>query len=619
MRHAALILTDVARDFRRTWRALAAAHVLYSILAFCLLTPAATLPAHLLVSLSGSAALTDEDILAFALRPVGLVALSVCAAIALAVAALEYAAMMAVGFGAVHGRSIGWFGALHFAALHLGGILRLTTRCVAWLLLTAAPFLVTAAAVYVLLLRKYDINYYLAERSPVFWVAGGLIGGIVTAMVVVLSIRLVSWTFAMPLMLFDGVPPSRALRASREATAGQRGTLAGWLVGWFIASSAVSAGATGTVGLVGRAIVPDAGGSLVLIAMSAGTVLVLVALVNVAVAFVNTAALCLLVIHLFRRAGYGAAPDALEAIREQAVKPKGRWMPSRRQVVAAALVGLIVAAGTGFALMRLLAVEDRVDVIAHRGASAAAPENTLAAIARAIRDEADWVEIDVHETADGEIAVIHDGDLKRVAGADLSVGSATYEELSALDIGSWFAPEFSEERVPTLGQVLDVCMGKAGVMIELKYHGREKRLEERVAEIVEAKEMTPNVVVISLKPEGLKRMRALRPSWKVGLLQSVAVGNIGKLDVDFFAVNATFASRAFVRRAHRSGKEVLVWTVNDAVGMSTLMSRGVDGIITDKPALAKSVLEQRAALSPPERLLVKLATLLGRPPAFAEQ
>lgn len=610
-----MIVSGVVRDFRRSWRALAVTHVLYSVAAFCLLTPALTVSVNLLVSLSGSAALTDEDILWFTLRPAGLVVLIGVGAVALAMAALQYAAMMAIGLGAAHGRPIGAVGALRFATSRAPQILHLTARRIGLLLLIAAPFLVAGALVYVLLLRKYDINYYLAEKPPVFWAAGSLIGALVAAMSVVLVLRLASWVLAMPLMLFEGVRASKALAASRQTTATHRLSPVWWLIGWFVVSAVFSATVTAAVALAGSAVVPAAGDSLVLIATTAGAVLMLVALANVAVAFVNTATLCLLVLALFRAAGHGTSAGALEGIGTAT----RRWTPSSRQLALGAIVAVTVAVGAGIALLRSLEIEDRVEVVAHRGASAAAPENTLAAIEQAIRDGTDWVEIDVHETADGEIVVIHDSDLKRVAGVDLNVSNATYEQLSAVDVGSWFAPEFADQRLATLAEVLDLCKGNAGVIIELKYHGREKRLEERVIQIVEAKEMTPNVLVISLKPEGLKRMRALRPSWKIGLLESVAIGDIGKLDVDFLAINASFVSRALVRGAHRSGKEVLVWTVNDAVGISRFAGRGVDGIITDKPALAKSVLQQRAALSPPERLLVELAALLGRPPVFEEQ
>jgi glycerophosphoryl diester phosphodiesterase len=89
--------------------------------------------------------------------------------------------------------------------------------------------------------------------------------------------------------------------------------------------------------------------------------------------------------------------------------------------------------------------------------------------------------------------------------------------------------------------------------------------------------------------------------------------------VDFLAVNASFVNRRLTREAHHNGQEVYVWTVNDAPTMSAMISRGVDGLRTDKPALARSVLEQRAQMSPPERLLLELAQMMGSPPEIAEQ
>ena len=94
---------------------------------------------------------------------------------------------------------------------------------------------------------------------------------------------------------------------------------------------------------------------------------------------------------------------------------------------------------------------------------------------------------------------------------------------------------------------------------------------------------------------------------------SVAVGDIGKLEADFLAVNAQFASRQMVRKAHEVDKQVFVWTVNDPVSMSRMMSLGVDGIITDEPEIARQVLAHRAGLSSVERLLVHTAVLFGRP------
>ena len=122
---------------------------------------------------------------------------------------------------------------------------------------------------------------------------------------------------------------------------------------------------------------------------------------------------------------------------------------------------------TGYAASLNLDAEDEVVVIAHRGASKAAPENTLAAFKAAIAQSTDWVELDVQENADGVVIVAHDSDFMRFARNRLKVWNATTEELRHIDIGSWFAPEFSDERTPTLRHALELARGRAGVVIEL--------------------------------------------------------------------------------------------------------------------------------------------------------
>ena len=243
----------------------------------------------------------------------------------------------------------------------------------------------------------------------------------------------------------------------------------------------------------------------------------------------------------------------------------------------------------------------------------------MAAIQGAIDSGADWVEIDVQETADGRIAVIHDSDLSRVGGSALTVAGSTLEQLQQVDIGSWFAPRFSDQRVPTLQEVLALCKGRIGVNIELKYYGKERRLEQSVAEIVEQAGMVGQVKFMSLSYPGIQALRKLRPEWPVGLLSSVAVGNLAGLDLDFLALNGRAASRHLIRQAHAAGKQVLVWTVNDPVAMATMIGRGADGLITDEPSLAVRVLATYRDLEPQERLLIQLADAFDRPALYREQ
>jgi glycerophosphoryl diester phosphodiesterase len=117
-------------------------------------------------------------------------------------------------------------------------------------------------------------------------------------------------------------------------------------------------------------------------------------------------------------------------------------------------------------------------------------------------------------------------------------------------------------------------------------------------------------MIMSLKPEGIKKLRALRPAWKCGLLLSVAVGDLKTVEADFLAVNAKFASRALVQQTHSAGKQIFVWTVDEPAAMSSLMNRGVDGILTNRPEIARRVIESRAQMSITERLLTELAAML---------
>ena len=116
-------------------------------------------------------------------------------------------------------------------------------------------------------------------------------------------------------------------------------------------------------------------------------------------------------------------------------------------------------------------------------------------------------EIDVQETADGEVVVIHDSDLMKIAGVDLKVWEATLEEITSVDIGSSFDQKFHEERVPTLREILDLCKGRVGIIIELKSYGHGKMLEQRVIDLVEASGSVNEVQCMSLKAEIVSRLK----------------------------------------------------------------------------------------------------------------
>jgi glycerophosphoryl diester phosphodiesterase len=383
-----------------------------------------------------------------------------------------------------------------------------------------------------------------------------------------------------------------------------------------VASLLLTGAVSGLLGIAGMYLVPLAVTSVKTLLLALGLISLTGFALYFAVSFASSAWLSLLIVRLFGKRGL-RVESAPQPTRETG---KARLLLGSPWALGGLLAGgFVVAMALGFVIVERLRFTTPTEVVAHRGASAAAPENTLAAVRLAIDSGADWVEIDVQETADGRIVVIHDSDLKKVGGSALNVRGSTAEQLRQVDIGSWFGQEFADQRIPTLVEVLDLCKGRIGVNIELKYYGGEVALEQRVIDIVERAGMTDQVVAMSLSYQGIQTLRRLRPEWTVGLLSSVAIGNLAALDVDFLALNGRAATRHLIRQAHRHGKEVMVWTVNDAIAMASAIGRGADALITDEPALAVTVLREFDQLEPSQRLLIQLADLFDRPGLYLDQ
>ncbi len=601
----------VLQDFRRTWPQLAVTDLLAKAAGFVVLTPLIALLLQLFLLRADHGVLSDEEILFFFVRPLGLLLIVAGGSVWAGILFVEQASLMTVGFGAREDRLVSYWDALGYAARHAPRIARLAARMIARVLMVAAPFLVAAVAVYLTLLTDHDINYYLSARPPRLWVAAVACSLIVLGLTLLLLRLAASWFLAVPILLFENASPGEALRRSRDATSGHRYVIAIWVVVWAGATLVVSAILTGIVGLLSELLIPTESVSLGVVALGAGAAFLIGGLGNLLVSFVSGALFALLVVRL--HAAY-AGPGQLSASGFSARGSLGARTPLRIPRKGVLWSGLAVAGAIVLIAMVLidsLPTDDEVEIVAHRGGAIAAPENTMAAIVRGIADGTDWVEIDVQESADGVVIVAHDKDFMRASGVRTNVWDAPYDELRGIDIGAWFGPEFAGEYPPTLEEVLLACKGQARVVIELKYYGHDRQLEQRVVDIVESTDMESDVEIMSLKYAGVLKTRALRPNWSYGLLSAVAVGNLARLDVDFLAVNASQARRRMIRAAHRRGKRVYVWTVNDPVQMSALISKGVDAIITDDPAAVRAVLNQHAEMSPVERLLVELGVSLG--------
>lgn len=291
---------------------------------------------------------------------------------------------------------------------------------------------------------------------------------------------------------------------------------------------------------------------------------------------------------------------------------------------------------SGCATFQAGAPKGAVDVIAHRGASHAAPENTVAAFRLAHEMGADWFELDCTLTRDGEVVVIHDDTLDRTTGGSGRVAEHDLAHIRTLEAGSWKDPRFAGEPMPTLGEALDFARGRIGVYVEIKnaaddtdlragildaaqdYQRMTPELAARVMAMIEAdgtrnleltrktialireRRMERGIVIQSFSPIVCTIARLEAPDLRVELLSGVALDNPAEWEnvlrwaflMDLHGVNLASGGVSPGRLAvvRGAGKSVAVWTVNEPVAMSRFAEWGVDAIITDRPDVCLRVL-----------------------------
>jgi len=597
------VFQDVLGSYRASLRFLVPftlIHLSVRLLAAAVIVPVSGLVLAAALAASGQSAVTDQDIVGFLLTPAGFAGVLALISLSIVAVVLDVAVMTAALRRQEHGAHRAVLPGLGLVLGRFAGLFAFAVQFVLRVLLIAAPFLLVGAVIAWLALGRYDINYYLTYRPPAFLAAAGIGAVLLAGLAALLVARLSSWAIALHLVLFGDVRPRRSFAESAHRLRGRRTQVVWRIVAWVLLRSVLVTLVAGTAAVLVSGAHELFGANLRWLAFSIVALLLLWGLANAMVSALANGALGVLLDGFFRDTT-GDVPMKTASVAEE---------PGARVALPVSLLlggaGIALAGGLylGGNLAERVGAERDVEIIAHRGAAGARPENTMAAVEQALADRADWVEIDVQETADGEVVVAHDSDFMKLAGVDLKVWDATMADLAAIDIGSWFDPAYAGERTPTLREVLHAARGRGKVLIELKYYGHDVALESRVAEIVEETGMAADVGVMSLKIPGVKKMHALRPEWPHGILAATAVGDLSALDADFLAVNTGQVSLDLIRRTHEQGRKLYVWTVDDPVTMVRMISMGVDGLITNEPALARQVMEARNRLSAPERLLL---------------
>lgn len=240
----------------------------------------------------------------------------------------------------------------------------------------------------------------------------------------------------------------------------------------------------------------------------------------------------------------------------------------------------------------------RTQITAHRGYSAVAPENTMYAFEEAVGIGADYIELDVQLTADGQLVVFHDNTIDRTTDGKGELSKYTYKELQEFSAGSWFSKDgmFDDAKIVLFSDVLE-CVGNDILLnIEIKNHGDIVRTAEKTVEVIEEYGIERSCYVTSFSYKALKTVKKLNPKIKTGLIANIATStSFSQLKyIDAVSLNYIFINQSVVNMAHQNGKRVFVWTVDNRSDIQHMIAMGVDNIITNRPDRVSEIVTSKS-------------------------
>ncbi len=480
-------------------------------------------------------------------------------------------------------------------------------------LLLLLPLVAGLGVIYNFFLSAHDINFYLTARPPA-WHWALVLGALWTLVwACITGGLLVRWIYSLPLWLDGTRPFKNALTGSWRITKGVSRRLLGvictCMLGWLLAQVLVAEGLVLIMSPVFSRLMENIWGLFVAICIY----LSLAAFSGFLINFIGVAwTVCTLVVCYQDHSNLPSVNRPLSG----SSTPAEKHSPTRKHYLPSWILGFgfvtLAAVGVGLSwwLLRHQNLPAKAPaIIAHRAGAHHAPENTLAALEIAVRQKADYAEIDVQRTSDGTIVVVHDQDLMKLARDPRRIDQTTYQDLSQVDIGSLFHPDFKRERIARLSDFLSAAAGKIGLLIELKYYGEDKLLAGETLNLVRQAGMEKEVQIMSLELKAVRQIQRLAPQIAAGYLFAAGLGDLARLDVGFLAVPTGQATSRLMREAHEKGLLVYAWTVNDVDGILDLMEIGIDGLITDDSALAFKAIKDIRKLAPMERLMLRFRHL----------
>ena len=559
-----------------------------------------------LVASSGQYAVSDNDLLAFFLSTQGLLFLLLSVGFALAFWFAEQAGLLIISLKTTSEKKISVSLVLWKQMTHIPALIRLGLLQAAGYLVASIPFLLGIGLVYRLLLSEWDLYYYINEQPISWWIALIIAGTLSAAYLLLAAWLYARWLFSIPILVFEGVTPLGALKKSWRQTKGRFWKLAVPFAVWWAVVLISSAVTIWLVRAAAAQLLVHIGYTLKVVIPLVVVTLALITILDILWFIMGKITHVLLMADFYLKTVDGAQKASTSTSADGILSP--RALKRIGWLIAGVVLIMGVAAGATF--IEGFKINRTIEITGHRGSKVRAPENTLSALRQAIAEGADFAEIDVQTTADGVVVLLHDADLRRVASVNRRLRDINYRELKDIDVGSWFDPEFSEERIPTLQEAIDLARGRIKLNIELKYTWPDPALTQKVANIIRQNGFSADCVVSSLNFQAVTEMKAAFPKLATGFIVFTAAGNLSRMEADFLSINAARAVPRLVRQLHRRGRAVHVWTVNDFNNIVSMIEVGVDNIITDYPRKVRQYLETWNTLSGAEKILLMLRKLI---------
>ncbi|EOP05651.1 MULTISPECIES: glycerophosphodiester phosphodiesterase [Bacillus] len=555
----------------------------YKLLAAIVFVPLFGIIFNKLLYFGGYANATNDELLAFLKTPYGILAIVILSLLALFLIFTEFAVLIIISYFAHKRQKVKLRPILYKTVTYLP---TLFTYCLPGFILYAVVLLPLLNMGYeTALIPQIQIPNFIT--GELFKTTMGQVGYYTFfAVIAYLNLR---WIFVLPIVVLEQKPFRTAARKSAKLVKESFFKVLFFLVGFFISIGIVYVVFLGIylLCLWGVYEFTNPKGTFALLAES--TMSVFLTSTLYLFSFIVTPFYIMAITRLYLQ----KVPiedvlleEGLDYSKTKADKcffQKHRW-----KFIGVYIVGIITAGMVVAFIVTFISNSYKEPIImAHRGYISKGVENTKEAVQGAIDAKADYAEIDVLQTKDGELAVIHDLKLKRLANANVHVSDLTMDELRQLTLSQ----DGLSGQISTLDEIIKLSKDKIKLNIEVKLHGGEKDFVNKVLKTIKDNEFEKQCVIQTLHYPLIKEFKRANPNIKVGYILYASRAHLKNVKADFYVAEEYMLNKKLVKEARKLNKPIYVWTVNDMESLKGYYKLNVDGIITDYPEDARETIK----------------------------